>query len=131
MSKEQKKAEKKARMKAFQQQIKAMSDEELQEIVRQHCAIVTIEGHSLSYKNSVLCILQHNKCSVVGGFQQWKRAGRVVKKGELGILIFIPCVKKSDDGVEDEESLWFSCANVFDISQTQELDRGSTQGASL
>ena len=121
---EKQKAEKRAKLKAFQSKIKSMTDDELQEIVKAHGAIVTIEGHSLSFKNSLMCIWQHSEVSVVGGFQQWKRAGRVVKKGERGIAIYIPCNRKKDDE-SNSDDIYFSTSTVFDISQTQELEGGA------
>jgi hypothetical protein len=81
-------------------------------------AVATIEGHPLSFKNAALAALQRPNVSLVGGFQQWRKAGRMVRKGEKAIGIFLPLVRTSDDG--EAAGLAFRVVNVFDISQTEE-----------
>jgi hypothetical protein len=58
--------------------------------------------------------------SVVGGFQQWIKAGKVVKRGEHGMTIWFPIGRKNDDGniLEAEK---FYTATVFDVSQVEEI----------
>ncbi len=84
--------------------------------------IVTVEGRSLSTCNQVLLALQLPNPTIVGGFKQWLKAGRYVRKGEHGALIFFPVGQKDENGdVEDAEK--FFVAAVFDISQTDELNK--------
>jgi antirestriction protein ArdC len=81
--------------------------------------------------------------TVVGGFQQWKRMGRMVRKGEKGLAIWFPRMRAAADdggerrlvaGVSDGEDddgekmeMKFMLGTVFDISQTEEVEaeRGS------
>lgn len=82
--------------------------------------IATIEGRSLSVINQILVATQKADATIVGGFRQWIKAGRVVKKGERGSYIWIPTVKKTDDADEVGETR-FMLAPVFDVSQTVEI----------
>ena len=112
------------RIRRLQKEIKAMPAEQRQQLVDQIGAVLRIEGGTLSPKNTVLCYYQRQGVSVIGGFRQWLRAGRAVNKGEQGIVICIPCTRKSENtetGDEGEET-FFSYATVFDISQTHEIE---------
>ena len=65
----------------------------------------------------------------VAGFHTWHKLGRFVKKGERGILILAPIVRRKNESCEQNETdesstaVGFRAAYVFDISQTdgQEL----------
>jgi hypothetical protein len=54
------------------------------------------------------------------GFQTWKRLGRFVRRGEKGIAIFAPIVRRNRDETakEQESILGFRAAYVFDVAQT-------------
>jgi len=82
---EQKKAaaEKRERMRLLTKQIAAMTPEQREKIVEKFGAVLTCESRPLSPFNSCFLIHQAGErgVSVVGGFQQWKRAGRFVAKG--------------------------------------------------
>jgi N-terminal domain of anti-restriction factor ArdC len=69
-----------------------------------------------SFTNTVLIFQQCPNASLVQGFTSWKKAGRYVKKGEQGIQIFAPRVKKDDDGHRDVRG--FHAVYVFDVAQT-------------
>jgi hypothetical protein len=112
--------EKRQLVRSFQTTIKQLSDEERAALIEKHGGIVTIEGHALSVKNTLMVIYQRETSTVVGGFKQWLRAGRVVSKGQSGLTIFIPCKKKVEQNEPDET--FFRMASVFDISQTVELE---------
>jgi N-terminal domain of anti-restriction factor ArdC len=63
--------------------------------------------------------LQKPNASYVAGFRTWNELGRFVKKGEKGILILAPIVRrKADDSDEDEKDssriAGFRPAYVFD-----------------
>lgn len=98
-------------------------------IVSKVGAIISITGKPLSLFNSCLILSQFN-ASVVGGFNQWKEAGRVVKKGEKGIQIYFPAFGKSEeaaDGAEasaegEQQSKRFRIGYVFDVTQTDEIE---------
>jgi hypothetical protein len=116
------KQEKMQRLRAYAKRIKTMTPDALRAMIRQAGAILTIEGNALSDKNTALIIMQRQTATVVGGYQQWRKAGRMVRKGERGASIFIPCRRKAGD--DDGEELFFATATVFDISQTAEIGNG-------
>jgi antirestriction protein ArdC len=87
-------------------------------------AIVTCEGRSLSPFNTCLVLNQLPTASMVGGFRQWLDKGRAVKKGEHGLMIWIPTKGKDDkptaEDIEQETARPnFVMGTVFDISQTE------------
>lgn len=79
--------------------------------------------HRYSLHNVLLIASQKSNASYVAGFRTWNELGRFVKKGEKGIMILAPIVRrKTEDVAEPEETsrpiLGFRAAYVFDISQT-------------
>jgi antirestriction protein ArdC len=93
--------------------------------------------HRYSLRNVMLIASQKPSATHVAGFHAWHKLGRFVKKGEKGILILAPIVRRKHENAEQneiEESLtavYFRAAYVFDISQTdgQELPEiGSVNG---
>lgn len=85
---------------------------------------------SYSEKNRQLIYLQNEDATECAGFQQWKKSGRQVMKGQRGIKIFAPTkftVKdesgkpEKDDNGEDKKKDGFIMVTVFDISQTEEI----------
>ncbi|HMN47874.1 MAG TPA: ArdC-like ssDNA-binding domain-containing protein, partial [Ignavibacteriaceae bacterium] len=92
------KEEKKERIKQLVKKLSEFSDEQ-RETIAQKFGIRNPEGHMLTGRNQSLLYLQAEgkPLSVVGGFQQWQKYNRVVKKGERGYLIAVPsAVKKSN-----------------------------------
>jgi hypothetical protein len=85
--------------------------------------ITTIGGHPLSANNTVALLLQGCKDPVIGGFSQWIKAGRCVRKGSVGFIIWIPSKRKAADLDESEEPepARFYIATVFSQSQTDVL----------
>jgi antirestriction protein ArdC len=79
--------------------------------------------HNYSWGNIILISLQRTDASRVAGYQTWRRLGRQVKKGEHGIAIMAPIVrrrkKEQDDDETAEEVFAFKTAYVFDVSQTE------------
>lgn len=92
----------------------------------------TCEGHELSLCNSCLVCLQNPGASVLGGFRQWLKVGRAVRKGEHGCMIWIPSTRKvaAPEGTaepvngEATDETRFFIGTLFDISQTQEVETG-------
>lgn len=122
MTKEEKqiyKQEKSAKIKAIREKILSLSDQEREALSA--ISIPTIEGRFLSIHNVLMIVSQFPFMpTVVGGFKQWMKAGRSVKKGEHGAVILFPVGPKDDQGnLEDAER--FYSATVFDISQTESL----------
>jgi antirestriction protein ArdC len=86
--------------------------------------------HRYSLNNVLLIALQKPNASYVAGFRTWSQLGRFVKKGEKGILILAPIVRRKAEIEEDRDELsatiaGFRAAYVFDVSQTdgQELPK--------
>ena len=107
-------AERRAALAALAKQAAALPLEE-----RMRWTVQTVEGHPLSFKNAALAMMQRPTVSLVGGFQQWRKAGRVVRKGEKAIGIFLPISRTGEDG--EAEGVAFRVVNVFDIDQTEEI----------
>ena len=83
--------------------------------------------HHYSLHNVLLIASQKPNASYVAGFRTWNQLGRFVKKGEKGILILAPIVRRKpeNDGERDEASTsiaGFRAAYVFDVSQTDGQD---------
>ena len=75
--------------------------------------------HKYSFHNQLLILSQKPSATRVAGFGTWKNLGRYVRRGEKGIVIYVPIsyVRENDDG-EEEEGIWFKTGYVFDVSQT-------------
>jgi hypothetical protein len=115
--------ERRQRMQAIAGKIAAMPEDARAALAAQ-CPIVTIEGRALSIHNACMVAVQCPNATIVGGFQQWRKAGRFVRKGEHGLAIWIPKLKTGDDAPADAESAerWFILGTVFDVSQTDAQD---------
>ncbi len=123
------KEEKKTRIKELMNKLSQFSEEQRQALV-DRLGILNPEGHMLTGRNQALLYFQAsgNPLSVVGGFQQWKKYGRVVRKGERGYLIAVPANnKKNDENADSEDPTFFLWKAVFDISQTEELTAENKQ----
>jgi len=85
--------------------------------------------HCYSLRNVMLIASQKPTATHVAGFHAWHKLGRFVKKGEKGILILAPVVRRKNESEQQSEmdesstAVGFRAAHVFDISQTdgQEL----------
>jgi len=112
--------ERKERIKQIRQKLSNLTEQEKQALISRG-VIATVEGRQLSLYNTLLVYLQANgqMPTVVGGYQQWRKAGKQVKKGEHGYMIWFP-VGAKDEGTGDiVEVDTFYTATVFDISQTE------------
>lgn len=101
------------------QKIGAMTDEQRTQIAAQ-MPVVTVEGRVLSAHNCCMVWMQNETATVVAGFQQWIKAGRCVRKGEHGLMIWAPRMSKSEETGEEERS-GFVMITVFDVSQTDAI----------
>jgi hypothetical protein len=111
-------AEKKQKIADLRKRLSGITEIEKSRLISKG-TVTTIEGHVLSVRNTMLCYFQFANPTVVGGFQQWRKAGRTVRKGEHGMAIFTPCHTKSDDGSDET---YFITSTVFDITQTDTID---------
>ena len=93
------------------------------EKLTQHLVAVA-RFHRYSLHNVMLIASQKPNATHVAAFHAWHKLGRFVKKGEKGILILAPIIRKKDENngeAEPDESsvtVGFRAAYVFDISQT-------------
>ena len=123
--------ERREKFRALVKQVAAMTEEDRAAIVERIGAAPTCEGRALSHFNTVLLVSQCPNVSMVGGFRQWIRQGRQVRKGERGHYIWIPKHKDEDGRAETAEAAAaeadkpnFVMGVVFDISQTEERREG-------
>lgn len=81
--------------------------------------------HRYSLCNVMLIAMQKPTATHVAGFHAWHKLGRFVRKGEKGILIIAPVVRRKDtneaqepENTEERSVVAFRGAYVFDITQT-------------
>ncbi|MDP3147729.1 MAG: ArdC-like ssDNA-binding domain-containing protein [Ignavibacteria bacterium] len=112
---------KKSRIQTIRKTLSEMTEEQRTQLIEKFGIVTTIEGHPLTAHNTCFLYAQTEKpVTIIGGFQQWLKAGRIVKKGEKSLLIFVPS-QKSNEGNEaaGDDDVFFFTANVFDITQTE------------
>jgi antirestriction protein ArdC len=79
--------------------------------------------HKYSWGNALLIASQCPSATVVAGYKRWQELGFQVKKGETGLSIRAPWLRKEVDpttGEKKERLTGYFATVVFDISQTQE-----------
>ena len=85
--------------------------------------------HHYSWSNQLLIAQQRPGATRVAGFHTWRKMGRFVTKGQKGIGIFAPVIRRFADANEGEGTAQeaekgtrrvagFRGATVFDVSQT-------------
>jgi N-terminal domain of anti-restriction factor ArdC len=77
--------------------------------------------HRYSMRNIMLIASQKPAATRVAGFRTWHRLGRFVKKGEKGIFILAPIMRRKIESPATDETAMpasFRLVCVFDISQT-------------
>jgi hypothetical protein len=107
-----------------------MTDAERERMASRLPRLVTCEGHALTLHNTLLLFQQSERVdlTIVGGFKQWLRQNRCVRKGEHNIgMIMVPMKIKDKNGKVDREGntkehLFFRFVPVFDVTQTDEID---------
>jgi antirestriction protein ArdC len=80
--------------------------------------------HRYSLHNVMLIALQKPTATRVAGFHTWNKLGRHVRKGEKGIFILAPMIRKKeaaegDNSTTERQLLGFRGCAVFDYSQTE------------
>ena len=117
--------ERRNRFRALARQIASMSPEARAELAAR-INPVTVEGRPLSVYNACLLASQLAAVTLVGGFRQWRRAGRHVRKGEHGLALWIPRAAPKEapeaDGEAEPGEVRFLIGTVFDVSQTDPDD---------
>ncbi|MEW6129576.1 MAG: ArdC-like ssDNA-binding domain-containing protein [Acidobacteriota bacterium] len=114
-------AERRESFKQIVEFVARLSETERLEIVNRLGCVTTCEGHALSVFNTCLILNQNPTASLVGGFQQWRRLGRTVRKGEQGLMIWIPKGTNDEPTGDDvnREKPNFLMGYVFDVAQTE------------
>ncbi len=113
---------KKVTNQAIKQLIAALNEGRSEALTQYIAAIARFHRYSL--RNVMLIAMQKPTATHVAGFQTWHKLGRFVKKGEKGILILAPIVRRKTESSEQSETdesstaVGFRAAHVFDISQT-------------
>lgn len=112
--------ERKAQLKELRTRLANLTESERQ-VLTARGIIATIEGRTLSLHNTIMVYLQCNgkTPTIVGGYQQWRKAGRQVKKGEHGYIIWFPTGRKNEETGDIEEIETYYTGTVFDVSQTE------------
>ncbi len=76
--------------------------------------------HNYSWGNVCLIASQRPTATRVAGYKTWQSLGRQVLKGEKGIAILAPSLRKVelDDGTTERRLTGFRVVHVFDVDQT-------------
>lgn len=126
----------KARVKQLVEAVSGMSEEERQAYIDRVGVVARIgaEGRRLlSVPNMVMALHQREGVTLVGGYRQWERMGRQVRKGEQSIKIFAPRAVKKTVEAEGESvevgGVRFVLISVFDVSQTDVAGSGVNEMA--
>ncbi len=96
----------------------------------QACLRTMARFHRYSFGNILLIATQQPDATRVAGYQAWRQLGRYVRKGEKGIVIIAPIVRRrgdeqesssagSDEDSRDRSLVGFKAAYVFDVAQTE------------
>jgi hypothetical protein len=103
---------------AIEQLIAALNEGRTETLTQYLAAIGRFHRYSL--RNVMLIASQKPAATHVAGFHAWHKLGRFVKKGEKGIMILAPIVRRKNEIAEqtdtDESSMavGFRAAYVFD-----------------
>jgi len=106
---------------AIEQLVSALNEGRSETLTQYLAAIGRFHRYSLG--NVMLIASQKPTASHVAGFHAWHKLGRSVKKGEKGILILAPIIRRKADSGDTEPdqsstAIGFRAAYVFDITQT-------------
>jgi len=119
------KQSKQQRIRQFLQAYRNLSDKQKGEILDKIQAL-SIEGRPYSPTNQCLLAMQEGQKGTYGGFNQWRQAGKKIKKGAKGFLIFFPSKsghssnEPSEEGEEDTTAMRFFCTYIFHESQVED-----------
>jgi len=119
-------AARRERFKGFAATVAKMTDDERWAMALK-MPVTTIEGKALSHANTCLIALQLPTATIVGGFRQWRTAGRFVRRGEKGLCLWVPTGKGGSEdtpqpGGDEGKKIRFIVGTVFDVVQTDADD---------
>lgn len=120
MKRHQAKTERQAKVSELRTKLSHLTQEQRQELINGGI-IATIEGRTLSLHNTLILYIQADGTlpTIVGGYKQWKAAGRQVVKGQHGSMIWFPVGDKDKETGDIISAERYFTATVFDISQTE------------
>lgn len=75
--------------------------------------------HTYSFFNTSLILAQKPDAQLVAGYRAWIASNRFVRKGEKGIGILAPLIRKDPDDPERRILTGFKTVYVFDVNQTE------------
>ena len=78
-----------------------------------------VQFHHYSFFNTSLILAQCPDATLVAGYKRWQKMGRYVKKGEKGIAILAPLIKKDPDDPDECIVYGFKTVHVYDVQQTE------------
>lgn len=122
--------ERRAKIKDLCAKLRALSPEARAKIAGDR-PVITVDGRGLSVHNNCFAVMQSPAATIVGGFNQWKKAGRFVRAGEHGFSIWAPTDKGGEseaelqppaDGAPATDRRRFILVTVFDVAQTEAAD---------
>lgn len=90
--------------------------------------------HSYSFNNLLMILAQRPTATHVAGFRRWQDLGRQVRKGEHGIAIYAPIIRKlreDEEGYPGQRLVGFRLTYVFDVEQTDGEAIPSSPAASI
>ena len=76
-----------------------------------------------SPNNCLMILAQDSHATNCAGFHEWRKAGRIVRKGSKGSAILVPLGMLADDS--GNETMRFTWRYVFDVRYTDELAEDS------
>ena len=91
----------------------------------QQALAVAAQFHDYSFANTQLiwsqAVSRGFHPSRVAGYRTWQKLGRQVRRGERGLAILAPVIRKIDvtDSEEERRVVGFRVVHVFDLSQTE------------
>jgi antirestriction protein ArdC len=106
---------------ATNQLIAALNEGRSETLTQYLSAMGRFRRYSLG--NIMLIASQRRDATRVAGFRTWNKLGRFVKKGEKGIFVLAPIMRRKTEGPDNlKESTipaGFRAVYVFDVSQTE------------
>ena len=125
-----KSAERKERFKAICQRVSAMTEDQRAALAGQ-AGPRKLSGEPFSVFNSCLLLAQHSAPTICAGFHDWRRAGRAVRKGETGLIVWVPIGRRKENadggGIgtnRNRHSSCEPCGTYQHFGQTDEYGRG-------
>jgi hypothetical protein len=103
---------------------------------RRYLTCATANEGRRSFRNQLLILMQRPDATDCEGFGEWLKRGRVVRKGETGLLVFAPVTRNvpvdgngkelkreaQEGDIMARKMGGLRIASVFDISQTEPLE---------